>query len=294
MVESSFIFCIMRTSSLSLWILYILPKIYQSIHHHLRRLQPIQYFIITSCLLKILSDIFLLTSILSSNQDLAIATCGLFSIQFSIQQVLFHSFTQISVFYHDYSFLPAISQVILMMLSYISITFYLISSKLTSLLFCFFVLLAYILFKIRLYQIRKYLKNLIQRLERNGLENFAVYASSYLSSVPSPDFAYFFYGFEVIFFYFNKSERFSCFILIFEFYLFLVYCKIIGNFLTSDKFFLNLIDDNLAYEEPRIKLFCVSVSRTLTAEIQDLVMIVMPGRHEIFIGEPIEEYLIYI
>lgn len=257
-------------------------------------MQPIQYFIITSCILKILSDIFLLISVLSSNQDLAIATCGLYSIQFSIQQVLFHSFTQISVFYHDYSFLPAVSQVILMMFSYISITLYLISSKLTTYLFCFFVLLTYILFKIRLYQIRKYLKNLIQRLDRNGLENFAIYAGSYLASVPSPDLAYFFYVFEVIFFYFNKSEQFSCFVLIFEFYLFLVYCKIVSNFLTSDKFFLNLIEENLAYEEPRIKLFCVSVSRTLTADIQDLVMIVMPGQHEIFIGEPIEEYFIYI
>jgi hypothetical protein len=180
-----------------------------------------------------------------------------------------------------------------MIFTYLATTAYLIYSRKVSFLFALLVFLAFVHFKIRIRRFRRHLKELVENFERIGRVEYSAYAYSYSRSIPSPDLFYLFHVFEVVFFRFFPSDRFACFLLFYEVFLFWFYLKMIKNFMSSDKFFENPIDFQMA-EEEKIKIYCVGFRRSISSNFDNFVFVRGVGNSGCFIGEPLEEYCFYV
>jgi hypothetical protein len=148
--------------------------------------------------------------------------------------------------------------------------------------------------KLNTKKLKLHLKNLISRLDHQGLDEYSEYATSYLDTIKSPDIFYFYISSILIIFNYYTPIYVLIFLVSFEFYLFHLNCTYVSKYVLSKKFLENPIELSNLTNEDQVQLLTVSIDRSLTMMLKNCVLIVTPGDHELYIGEAIDEYSIFI
>ena len=294
MGESINVFVIMKMNGLMLWILYILPKIVYSIFKYWSKFKDLNYFLLFMLISKICADISIVSAMFLNNKDLETLSCGIYSVYFTLKITLDYVFTTNFIFYQETPLSQAVFITLLMLFVYISISMYIIFPFIMTFILPAFLFAFFILLKIKRNALMNELRTLIRLLDTNGWIEQVNYTKLYMKLNPTSNIFYIFHIFEIVFFYYDSSDHFAFITFIYEFLFFMDNCSIASYFLCSDLFFDNPISSQSLIESNRPKLYEIAFNRSLVLSLDQAIVVVTPGTHEVLIGEPIEESIIYI
>jgi hypothetical protein len=288
------LFVVMRINAAALWNVFVMPEILFGIFRYRGRFGPVNYLVLNMMIAKIAADFALIAAYFGRSFDYVALTCSFYAVFFSLKMTMDLVFTMNCAFYQEFSVKEAVGVVLVMVLAYLIITFYIIFPSLMTFVFPFLVIFYYLVVKLKRKQLKNELTTLADLLFTNGWIDQSNYASSYLKAVPSSSLFYLFHVFETLFFRFEPSENYAFLIFLYEFLFFIENSSLASKFLASDDFLNNPITSQSLLESRRPQIYEISLEESLIINVSRGIVIVTQNNHDVLIGEPIDEYFIYI
>lgn len=283
-----------RTCCLCFWGLFLLPCTLSACIKHRLIMQPAGYLVTITCVFKFVSDISLLLFCFFDIATLKLLSCSTYSIFVAVELCLHLLCSEIYTFYHRYSIKNITLLIVFLLCNYVVFVSFLVFPRYLFPVLAFYFVLIYFVIKLNTSRLRSHLKSLISRLDHQGLDQYSEYTTSYLKTIRSPDIFYLYCASILFMFNYYTSDYILILIVLFEFYLFRLKCSYASKYVLSERFCENPIELSDLTGENQVQLLTVSIDRSLTMMLKNCVLIVTPGDHELYIGEAIDDYSIFI
>lgn len=285
--------CFGRSFCFGFWIFLLPFGVYPCVSR--RAIMPSgAYLVALTCIFKFISDLFLLLCYFLQQPELKLVSCSAYSVFFTLELCLHLLYSEIFTFYHRYSLKDVTFLLIFLFVTYFVFVLFMIFPTIFCYLLAFYMVVVYITIKQKMKKLVSHLNSLISiPLQHDQISNL-MYIGGYLKSQKSPDIFYAYTITILIIFQFYSSLYTAIALAVFEVYFYMFKVSYVINFVVSRQFYENPIRFPGPISDNLIPLYTVSIDRSLTMMLNGTVLVVTPENHDLYIGQAIDEYSIFI